>query len=341
MEIKDIHSQIDELIVDYLSDGLNPERLSILQEWIDASAENRTYFLEKQEVWMATFNSDASDRFNSDEAYKRFVQRTEQTTTLQKPIKKVRTLRTFWYSAAVVALLICVSSISYWQGAEKVKTRFTDMVVEAPLGSTTKIYLPDSTLVWLNAGSKIIYSQGFGVNEREITLSGEGYFEVTKNEKLTFAVKTDELTVTVLGTKFNFSNYPDDEEATVSLVEGKVLATNNIKENSKANLLPNQRVSLNKRTGEMQVFKAESKRTTEWTGGNLFFDEELLTDIIKELERNYDVSITLADDSLKTFRFYGSFIKRECRIEDILDMLESTGKIKYKIEDKQIELSAK
>lgn len=341
MEIKDTHNYIDELIATYLSEGLNPEELSNLQEWINTSAENRKYFLDKQEIWTAALKPGSSSRFNSKKAYRRFINRTKQVKNQPKRVKRTSSLRIFWYSAAAVALLICVSSISYWQGAEKLKTRFTDMVVEAPLGSTTKIYLPDSTLVWLNAGSKIIYSQGFGVNEREVSLSGEGYFEVTKNEKLTFAVKTKELVVTVLGTKFNFSNYPDDEEATVSLIEGKVLATNNIKKDSKTDLLPNQRVSLNKRTGEMRVFKAEAKRTTEWTGGNLFFDEELLSDIIKELERNYDVNITLVDDSLSAFRFYGSFIKRECRIEDILNMLASTGKIKYEIKDKQIELSAK
>ena len=70
--------------------------------------------------------------------------------------------------------------------------------MEAPLGAKTKLILPDSTLVWLNAGSKIVYSQGFGVKDRHLRLNGEAYFEVRKNEKLPFDVMTKELNVKVL-----------------------------------------------------------------------------------------------------------------------------------------------
>lgn len=339
MDIKDTHNCMDDLIVAYLSGEANREELDVLKRWTDASAENKKYFRERQEIWMATLNPDSSDRFDSNKAHQRFIVRTAKMAKL--PLRKNLYRYSLGYSAAIIALLISVSIVSYWLGGEKLKTRFTDIIVEVPLGSTTKIYLPDSTSVWLNAGSKIIYSQGFGVNERRISLSGEGYFEVAKNGELTFFVTTDELTVSVLGTKFNFSNYPNEEEAIVSLVEGKVLATNNIIQDNKARLFPDQRVSLNKRTGEMRVLKTEAKRAIGWTSGNLFFDEEILPDICKKLERNYDVTITLADDTLKTLRFYGSFIKRDCRIEDILDMLASTGKLKYKVDGKRIELSTK
>ena len=341
MVTENTHSDIDELIIAYFSEGLKQDDADKLAQWVNASAENRKYFSDKQEVWLATLDANASERFNKDEAYHRFVTRTKKALRPVKAKRKSFPLQRIWYGAAVVAMLVSVSVISYWQGGEKLKTRFTDIVVEAPLGSQTKMYLPDGTLVWLNAGSRITYSQGFGVNERNIRLSGEGYFEVVKNEELAFAVITDELTVNVLGTKFNFSNYSEEEEASVSLLEGKVMARNNIREDNNINMKPNQKLFLNKRTGEMRVSVIEAKRSTELTNGNLFFDEDILPDIIKELERNYDVHITLADDSLKTFRFYGSFIKRDCRIEDILDMLASTGKIKYKVIGKQIELSAK
>lgn len=84
------------------------------------------------------------------------------------------------YRVAAVVLLLLLPLATYWQGKEAVKHNFADMVVEAPLGARTKLYLPDGTLVWLNAGSKIVYSQGFGVDDRNLSLEGEGYFEVTK-----------------------------------------------------------------------------------------------------------------------------------------------------------------
>ena len=79
------------------------------------------------------------------------------------------------------------------------KDTFADISVEAPLGSKTKLYLPDGTLVWLNAGSRMTYSQGFGVDNRKVELEGEGYFEVKRNEKVPFFVKTKDLQLQVLG----------------------------------------------------------------------------------------------------------------------------------------------
>ncbi len=345
MNVEDTYNHIDERIAAYLSNDLPADERAELESWIVASPENKKYFDDRREVWLATGTIRKTDKFDSEAAYQRFLDRKAKATVVKLDVtirKRSFSLRPVWYAAAMVVLLLATSYISYYKGGEKIMTRFTDITVEAPFGSRTKIYLPDGTLVWLNAGSKITYSQGFGVNERDVQMAGEGYFEVVRNEELQFIVNTQELKVSVLGTKFNFRNYPDDEEAIVSLLEGKVLATNRIRQSNQVILLPDQKVLLNKRTGEMRVSsKAEVKYTAEWTNGYLFFDEELLPDIVKELERSYDVKITLADRSLETFRFYGTFVRKEYRIEDILDMLASTGKIAYKVSGKEIELYAK
>ena len=215
------------------------------------------------------------------------------------------------------------------------------MVVEAPLGSKTRLYLPDGTLVWLNAGSTITYSQGFGVEERKLKLSGEGYFEVTRNKQLPFEITTKELQLKVLGTKFNFRNYPEDEEVSVSLLEGKVCLRNYLKNDALCYLEPDQKAILNKKNGKLMVSASEARYTAEWTNGFLFFDEELLPDIIKELERSYNVKIHIEDESLKTFRFYGNFVRKEQTIQEILEMLASTGKLEYRIEGKTVRLSSR
>ena len=79
-----------------------------------------------------------------------------------------------WRYAAIIAVILAVGCFSYWQGGVNVKDTFADISVEAPLGSRTKLYLADGTLVWLNAGSRMTYSQGFGVDNRMIELEGEG-----------------------------------------------------------------------------------------------------------------------------------------------------------------------
>lgn len=156
-----------------------------------------------------------------------------------------------------------------------------------------------------------------------------------------FLVQTKDLQVSVLGTKFNFRNYLADEEATVSLIEGKVLVWNILKDTNKLELEPDQKVFLNKKSGEMRITTLQASHSMEWTNGLLFFDEELLVDIVKELERSYDVRIHLMDKSLESYRFYGHFIRKDLKIEEIMKLLESTNKITYKKEGKEIKLEPK
>lgn len=214
----------------------------------------------------------------------------------------------------------------------------TQVEVEAPLGAQTRLRLPDGTLVVLNAGSRLVYPQDFGVDNREVELSGEGYFEVERNEKLPFHVQTPSLSVRVLGTKFNFRDYPNDEEAVVSLLEGKVALGNRLRAEAEMILLPNEQVTLDKAEGRMTKEAKEVKKVLEWTSGKLFFDELPLPEVVKILERSYDVHITFATDSLRDFCFYGSFSRGEQGIKDILEALEKTGKVRYIQNEKEITL---
>ena len=101
-------------------------------------------------------------------------------------------------------------------------------------------------------------------------------------------------------------------------------------------LKPNERALLNKQTGKMEIESVTASNASEWTDGYLFFNEELLPDIVRELERSYNVKIQLADTTLNSFRFYGNFTRREQTIEEVMEVLSSTGKIKYKKEGREI-----
>lgn len=339
MKLTNTHNEMDELIAAYLSQGLGSEELAELESWLKASPDNKKHFQQMREVWFSTISAKEKQRYNKEDAYNRFLIRTGQTSLKEKTVKRL-SLHKLFYGAAAVALLCIISFASYRTGTEQVKKQFAEMVVEAPLGSKTKLYLPDGTLVWLNAGSTITYSQGFGVEERKLKLTGEGYFEVSKNEQLPFEIKTKELELHVLGTKFNFRNYPEDEEVSVNLLEGKVSLNNYLKDNSICYLEPDQKAILNKKSGELQISAVKAEYASEWTNGFLFFNEDLLPDIAKELERSYNVKITLDDKSLDTFRFYGNFVRKEQTIQEILDMLASTGKLQYHIKGRNIHLSA-
>ena len=330
------NKHIDELIANYLTEGLDKNALDELKTWIAASAENQQYFICQREIWFSAVSREAASVYDKDKAFENFRNRVESQKEIQSTSRRGFSLSALWRYAAVVAIIIAVGCISYWQGEVNVKDTFADISVEAPLGSKTKLYLPDGTLVWLNAGSRMTYSQGFGVDNRKVELEGEGYFEVKRNEKIPFFVKTKDLQLQVLGTKFNFRDYPEDHELVVSLLEGKVGLNNLLREEKEAVLSPDERAVLNKANGLLTVESVTASNASQWTDGYLFFDEELLPDIAKELERSYNVKIHIANDSLKTFRFYGNFVRREQNIQEVLEALASTEKMQYKIEERNI-----
>ena len=330
------NKHIDELIANYLTEGLDKNALDELKTWIAASAENQQYFIRQREIWFSAVSREAASVYDKDKAFENFRNRVESQKEIQSTSRRGFSLSALWRYAAVVAIIIAVGCISYWQGEVNVKDTFADISVEAPLGSKTKLYLPDGTLVWLNAGSRMTYSQGFGVDNRKVELEGEGYFEVKRNEKIPFFVKTKDLQLQVLGTKFNFRDYPEDHEVVVSLLEGKVGLNNLLREEKEAVLSPDERAVLNKANGLLTVESVTASYASQWTDGYLFFDEELLPDIAKELERSYNVKIHIANDSLKTFRFYGNFVRREQNIQEVLEALASTEKMQYKIEERNI-----
>lgn len=305
------------------------------QQHITDRNESGLSNLTDEELWVSSAVADDTQQYDVDQAFERFRKRTGLNQSGRQSYKWYRT----WSVAAVaIVLLGLITVTAYWQGSRQIQSNFSDIVVEAPLGSKTKLTLPDGSTVWLNAGSKMIYSQGFGVSDRRLAFQGEGYFEVEKNDEMPFLVQTHDVNVIVVGTKFNFRNYPEDEEAVVELLEGKVALENQLKEESVRYLSPNEKMVLHKATGEMDITSTKVKEATLWTENILLFDEDLLPDIVRELERSYHVQIEIENEDLKQTRFYGQFNQLEQNIYDVLDMLSETGKLKYHEEGKVIYL---
>ena len=225
--------EIYELVATQLSDTLTADESRRLNEWIEASEANREEYNRLVKVWQSTPDVSELSQYDSKKAFALFVNRIqtsgEKPTVSEpaveqpkaKPTGKRRYVISFMRYAAVVAVLVCACSYLFYNiGQRNMEQAFAMIKVEAPQGSTTKMTLPDGTEVWLNAGSRMEYSQGFGVRDRRVKLSGEGYFEVHHNTAMPFIVNSSSLNVQVLGTKFDFRDYPSDHSAMVSLDEG-------------------------------------------------------------------------------------------------------------------------
>ena len=289
----------------------------------------------KNELLISSICEVDRKRFDKDLAWQRFLARTNRA---HEPKGRKNPWPVIWRTAAAAAIVFIVSYASFRQGSKQMNVQLENVVVESQWGSQVKTGLPDGTQVWLNADSKLTCSQGFGIDDRKVYLSGEGYFEVARNEKLPFSVQTDDLRVSVLGTRFNVRNYAGDREATVCLLEGKLSVGNHIRKGDKIVMEPDQKIFLDKKNGTIRLTTIKEGNAPKWTNGDLFFDDELISDIAKELERSYDVTITIHPDLANT-RFYGSFIRKDVSIKDILNILAATGKMKYTISGKEIKLA--
>lgn len=218
-------------------------RDAVVTELAECFGRKPEIFSDMQEVWIAASDEADEQHFDKERAYQLFLEHTENL--VQPSVKrKTLTISPWMYAAAMVVIVFFCGTIAFQSGKRVLRNQLTQITVEAPYGSKTKLYLPDGTLVWLNAGSKMSYAQDFGINERSLNLSGEAYFEVTRNEEIPFKVHTEELDVKVLGTKFNFRNYKDDLEAKVCLLEGKVALNTRQKETI---LHPDQQALLDKK----------------------------------------------------------------------------------------------
>lgn len=325
---------IDDLIIQLLGNELDEKDKEELCQWVNAAEENKKHFMNCQEIWFSSLSSEELSKYDGKKAYQLFLDRVKDARQGENYEEHHDFLSKWLVYAAVLAAFCIISYVSYHHGQTTIKSNFADIVIEAPQGSRTKLGLPDGTIVWLNAGSKIAYSQGFGLTDRQVMLTGEGYFEVKKNEKLPFSVKSVNLQINDIGTVFNFRDYPNDAEAIVSLLEGKV-SLNDVNHKEKAFYLnPHDQAVFDKTTGNIVITTSSAtQEAVSWTSGKLILNGQPFAEIIKMLERSYNVKIIVTNPNLYHCHFYGNFLRQEQSVTDILNDLSATGKLHYKKKD--------
>ena len=243
-----------------------------------------------------------------------------------------------WGNVAIWMFLLCCSIILFYlyhsSGQEVLASSYCQ--IEIPQGASSKLLLPDSTIVFLNGGTVLKYDASLQQQmNREVFFSGEAYFKVTKNVHKPFIVHTGELNIKVLGTTFNVASYPDDAEIKVSLVEGSlnVYTTSDAKENIL--LSPDEQAIYNKNDKLLSMRKIDAVSQTAWTTGRLVFVNEKLFDILKTIGKKYDVQILVQSQKVYTEYFSGS-IDANLTLDEILFYLDVDNKFMWRKKGKII-----
>lgn len=198
------------------------------------------------------------------------------------------------------------------------------LVLETPRGGQYRVKLADGTMVFLNAASRLTYPANFeGKSKREVSLEGEGYFDVHHDADKPFLIKSDQQTIEVKGTQFVVSTYNDEPIVRTTLISGSV----DIK-TKKSNVLlkPNQQSIL--QAGNMVVKSVDVTEALAWTKGEFVFNEEKLEEIMRKISRWYDVEVIFQNDEMKTEAYVG-IVSRFEDIDKVLKKLEQIGSAQF------------
>lgn len=213
------------------------------------------------------------------------------------------------------------------------KAKYNTLVV--PKNGEFILTLSDGSKVWINSDSKLIYPDEFIGKERLVYLEGEAYFEVSKDAKKPFLVKTQDAKIKVLGTGFNIKNYKDDIHAT-TLVHGKVEVETSF--SKKVVLTPGHQAIIN--DSNLEVKEVDVRYAIAWKEGYFMFLNENLDHIMKELARWYDFEYFFQNSSASK-EVFTSKIKRFDDFDNVLNILQATNKIKFKKKGKLVIVKAK
>lgn len=227
-----------------------------------------------------------------------------------------------------------VIDLSQKKGTAEGKLRLNEIII--PNGKRSEILLSDGTKVWLNAGSRLAFPTQFSNTSRKIFLEGEAYLEVVQDKSKPFIIKTPELKIRVLGTRFNISAYPKDNVIETVLLEGSLTISRNASfrlGKDEIFLKPNQKASFNKQNKNIVVnHEPDAEFYIAWTEGWFQFSGEKLKNVCVKLERYYNVKIEIEKNYLSTELISGKLDLKES-LEGVLLALSDVAKIKFRIQN--------
>lgn len=230
--------------------------------------------------------------------------------------------------AAVFLLLVSVSVGSIFTYNELDRSGeqlFNEMTV--PFGSQTKVLLPDGSTVVLNSGSVLKYPLSYGKKERNVYLVGEGYFEVAKDKERVFQVYAGDMKIKVTGTVFNVRSYPEDHLTEISLIKGGVDVYAN---NKYLSLKPDERAIYNRETEQLFSETTESYKSALWTTGRLSFVNTSFIEILKDIERKYNVKIHVQSSKAEKEYFSGS-INLDMSLQEVFNFIDVDKKYRFEV----------
>ncbi|MDR0750009.1 MAG: FecR domain-containing protein [Tannerellaceae bacterium] len=279
------------VLIRYFQGECSEEEKESIRQWLEGREENKKQFVNERIRFDASLMID------------------EGKIRIYQSNSKKKILRSLYKAAAVILLLI---GSSYFFSLYQSGYRNTSLLhINVPAGSRTSITLPDGSLVWLNSNTTLSYPNLFSGKRRTVELDGEAYFEVAKDDKKAFIVKTGNRSIEVLGTTFNVEAYAKDTLFNVSLFTGKVKIHTGGKTPDCVYLNPGEAAEL---TGHAFRIKPANANISRWKDGLIILDNNSFDEIMHLFEKYYNLEIIIQNHEVKNLGYQGKL-----RIADGVD----------------------
>lgn len=335
---------IEDLLTDssFRQHILNPnfKENDFWENWLKESGEN-AHIYEQAKFIITDFYKPLSEEEYQSEAMT-FKRKIDLTIADRNDIislynqRKEKKNNWFWYIAAsFIVFLSAVITINWFTNASKVLKPVapdsSKIIIKKEVGKGQKLTITfrDGTRVKLNSESYITYPEEFKSDFREVTLSGEAYFEVAHHDNWPFIVKSKDVFTKVLGTSFNISSYPEDCCVKIALVEGRIEV--NTYDKTPINLLPKEMAKIEHDTIEVVDF--DIRKTIAWKDNKIVFDRASYDEVQATLERWYNVRFVCNEKPIFKGGYTGEF--SNLSLDAVLEGM-SSGKFDYKLDGKKV-----
>ena len=329
------------LLYKSLAEGLSAKEQSQLDDWLKASKEHQEIAQNIRQGWDLSANYSKDFEVNLDDDFARLQKSMDlnmpQANADVPPMKvvetaKVKTMRPWktWMGVAAAVLLLVTTYFVFNPNGDETSNFVT---IETHVDEIKEVDLPDGTKVWVNENSIFTYPNKFADYNRKVELKGLAFFDVARDEKKPFTIKTKDVNVKVLGTSFSVRDYLAEQQVEVLVKTGKVeMIPNNTKK--RAILIANNKGTFNKETQSLDVSKSNSLNELSWQNKTLIFDDTPLANVISDVGNHYGIVLNLKDSNLAECPFNSIF--KNNSLEEVFDAISKVLKIEIEKTDNYV-----
>ncbi|MFO7370495.1 MAG: FecR domain-containing protein [Bacteroidales bacterium] len=321
-----MNTDIYHIVAEQFKGRITTSDQQVLQEWLDASRDNREVYAELEKVWKLTGTLEQTSPADVNNEWARFVEQRDQVILLSRKLSGAGlNLRAFYRYAAVLLPLIMVSALVYYMVSGR--NGGSDWITVTTGGNRQQLTLSDGTEVWVNHNSVFRYPEKFSSNERRVSIKGEAFFKVTKTGS-PFVVDAGKSQVQVLGTSFNVNNYKGDRLTEVAVEEGKVLFEEKSGKKNQVILEAGEKGTYTGKHADIRKEKDINNNTASWVSQKLVFDNMPLQQVVQDVARYFAADLVLAKE-LENCLFSGEFTNPQ--LSNVLEVISlSTGsRVRY------------